>query len=171
MRNPLNKPKVAARVKAVDLLSRREHSRRELLSKLLGKGYTPEESEDAVDWAMKQGFQSDERFSASLFRRRAATYGDQFIKAELEQHHVAPTAVFSDDSEVRDSEEDRALQWLQRRYSAKLLAILGEGGVDLQPNLIVLKSKALRALGARGFHFHNINSAWVRFLHDHSEDA
>lgn len=160
---------MAARIKAVDLLSRREHSRRELLAKLLTKGYSQEEAEDAVDWAMKQGFQSDERFSNSLYRRRAPTYGDQFIQAELDQHQVGAT--LSGQVDDLEPEEVRARKWLERRYAAKLAAVLACEDTDHRENLLQLKAKAIRALGARGFHFHNINLAWTRFLQDHSEDA
>ena len=136
----------SAKSKVVALLARREHSQTELRAKLLQRGYEPTEVEDAIEWATSHQFQSDERFKLSLFRRRAPTFGDRAIAAELGQHGLAGVKSLSnDDSEpqILSTEEDRAFDWIKRRQFSSLESVLGvESAVD-QAQLLVLKSKRL----------------------------
>ena len=52
--------------KAVELLARREHSRRELFVKLTTRGFNEAEIESALNEAKQKGWQSDERFVESF---------------------------------------------------------------------------------------------------------
>ncbi len=82
--------KPSARSRALGLLARREHSRRELGSKLASRGYEPDEIDAAVSDLAGREFQSDVRFAESLARRRAeAGYGPQRIRAELRSHGLS----------------------------------------------------------------------------------
>ena len=73
--------------KALSLLVRREHSRRELKRKLADRGAEPEQSEVALDRLAEIGYQDDDRFARALARTRAAAgYGPQRIRAELGTH-------------------------------------------------------------------------------------
>jgi regulatory protein len=73
--------------KALGLLVRREHSRRELERKLADRGAEPVQSEDALNHLTEQGYQNDDRFARALARTRAsAGYGPQRIRAELGTH-------------------------------------------------------------------------------------
>ncbi|WP_275271511.1 regulatory protein RecX [Limnobacter sp. P1] len=169
-----SKPVVSAKSKAVALLARREHSQTELRAKLLQRGYEPGEVEEAIEWATSHQFQSDERFKLSLFRRRASTFGDRAISAELGQHGLGDLKSLShDDSETQipSSEEDRAYDWIKRRQLSSLESVLGVDSAVDQAELLVLKSKVYRGLSARGFEFGNIERAWRRILAEFKSNA
>src|SRR5690349_12386 len=84
---------VPARDRALGLLSRREHSTRELKQKLAQRGYEAGERDDAIDSLKRSDYQSDDRFAAVLIRRRAESgYGPRHIEAELRSHGIAPAA-------------------------------------------------------------------------------
>ena len=73
--------------KALELLVRREHSRRDLKRKLGLKGADPEAAAAAVDKLAGLGYQDDNRFAASFARDRAsAGYGPVRIRQELAAH-------------------------------------------------------------------------------------
>ncbi|HVF36283.1 MAG TPA: regulatory protein RecX [Candidatus Saccharimonadia bacterium] len=87
-------PPASAYDRALALLARREHSRRELEQKLAEKGYGGEESRPALDSLAERREQSDARYAEVLIRRRAgAGYGPRYIEAELVSHGIAPSAV------------------------------------------------------------------------------
>ena len=78
---------------ALDFLSRREHSRRELAGKLSDRFDLPAtalELQLCLDQLAADGYQSDERFAEIFVRsRRARGYGPVFIEQELRQRGVA----------------------------------------------------------------------------------
>lgn len=170
----LSKPVASAKSKAVALLARREHSQSELRAKLLQRGYESSEVEEAIEWATSHQFQSDERFKLSLFRRRAPTFGDRAITAELGQHGLGDVKSISEtDSEAHTltGEEDRAYDWIKRRQFSSLDTVLNsDAGID-QAQLLTLKSKVYRGLSARGFEFGNIERAWRRILAEFKSNA
>src|SRR5687767_12564106 len=62
--------------RALGLLVRREHSRKELTRKLLARGVERDEAEAAVARLAGEGWQDDVRFAELLVRSRASTgYG------------------------------------------------------------------------------------------------
>lgn len=79
---------------ALALLSRREHSARELGAKLARRGHSSEESDDAIERLREQHYQSDDRFAASVARHRAGQgYGPVRIRAELKSHDLPDAAI------------------------------------------------------------------------------
>ncbi|HZX81125.1 MAG TPA: regulatory protein RecX [Lysobacter sp.] len=75
--------------RALGLLTRREHSRKELTRKLVSRGVDAAEVEAAVDKLAGAGWQDDRRFAESLVRSRAANgYGPLHIRAELGTHDL-----------------------------------------------------------------------------------
>lgn len=73
--------------RALGLLTRREHSRKELTRKLISRGMDAAEVEDAVGRLADAGWQNDTRFGESLLRSRVAGgYGPLRIRAELAIH-------------------------------------------------------------------------------------
>lgn len=79
-----------AREKALDILSRRPHSCRELRDKLVRKGEDEADAEDCVEWLCAQGFLDDRRFAAQVVRHCAAkNYGAQRARAELSRRGIA----------------------------------------------------------------------------------
>jgi regulatory protein len=79
---------------ALGLLSRREHSRRDLERKLTRRGVAKDDAEAALERLERSAYQSDERFADALVRRRAgAGYGPRHILAELATHGIAAALV------------------------------------------------------------------------------
>ncbi|MBP6627251.1 MAG: regulatory protein RecX [Arenimonas sp.] len=74
----------------MELLVRREHSRRDLKRKLGLRGAAPEEADAAVEKLAGLGYQDDDRFAASFARDRAASgYGPVRIRQELAGHGLS----------------------------------------------------------------------------------
>lgn len=71
---------------AVDLLSRREHSRVELESKLANKGFSEAQIATAMEQLLKHGLQSDERYLEDFVRSRVLK-GSGPLKIAHELHH------------------------------------------------------------------------------------
>ena len=91
------RPKPAERTplqRALELLTRREHSQRELSRKLSFRGVEAADVRSAVDRLAGEGWQSDTRFAEALVRSRVSGgYGPLRIKAELSTHGLDREAV------------------------------------------------------------------------------
>ena len=112
-----DKPKRSAYDKALGLLARREHSRRELKLKLRQGGYEGEEASAAIDRLGEQHYQDDDRFAETLLRSRIAQgYGPMRLKVELKSHGLP-------DARIRELLDAAEVDWvvsaasqLRRRY-------------------------------------------------------
>lgn len=118
---------VSAYDKALGLLARREHSARELKSKLARKGLDADESAAALADLQAKNYQSDARFGEMLIRTRiAGGYGPRWILAELRQHGIAE----SEAQVLLDAAEpdwpDLVRDLLRRRYGNKRAATPAE---------------------------------------------
>ena len=113
------KPKRSAYDKALGLLARREHSRRELKTKLRQGGYEGEETSAAIDRLGEQHYQDDDRFAELLLRSRIAQgYGPMRLRMELKTHGLS-------DAHIRELLDAAEVDWnasaaaqLRRRYGA-----------------------------------------------------
>ncbi len=111
------KPRRTAYDKALGLLARREHSRRELKTKLRQGGYEGEETSEAIDRLGEQKYQDDDRFGEVLLRSRIAQgYGPMRLRMELKTHGLSDARIreLLDAAEV-DWNASAAVQ-LRRRY-------------------------------------------------------
>jgi len=82
------------RAVAMDILSRREHSRYELTQKLRQREFDPDEIEEALDRLQQENLQSDSRFIESYVNSRInAGFGPLKIKHELRQKGVEPERI------------------------------------------------------------------------------
>ena len=112
-----DKPKPSAYNKALGLLARREHSRRELGMKLGRGGFNRDEAADAVARLGEEGYQDDARFGEMLVRSRIAqAYGPLRIRMELKSKGIG-------EQEIRRLLEEAEADWsaiaaalLERRY-------------------------------------------------------
>lgn len=137
--------------RALGLLTRREHSRKELTRKLVARGLEVGEVEAAVQRLAGEGWQDDARFAEALVRSRAgAGYGPIRIRAELGTHGLdrETIAVAMDTFEGDWIESARGL--VRRRF--------GDGIGDDR----VRQRKAADLLVRRGFAAEHVRAA-VRF--------
>lgn len=85
------RPKTSAYDRALGLLSRREHSARELSRKLKDRGHAADEAAEALAKVSERAYQSDVRYAESAIRKRvSAGYGPRYIEAELRSHGIDP---------------------------------------------------------------------------------
>ena len=76
--------------KGIELLARREHSARELKSKLVRRGIEKEEVDSVLSQLQSKDFQNDARFGEMLVRTRIESgYGPRWIIAELKTHGIS----------------------------------------------------------------------------------
>jgi len=113
--------------KGIELLARREHSARELKSKLTRRGIEKDEVDSVVSTLQSKDFQNDARFGEMLIRTRIESgYGPRWIIAELKTHGIT-------ESKARDLIDAAEPDWLsivrnqlRRRYGGKPAANLAE---------------------------------------------
>jgi regulatory protein len=111
--------KPSAYDKALGLLARREHSRRELKLKLRQKGYEGEEAGAALDRLGEQHYQDDDRFAGMLVRSRVSQgYGPMRVRAELKSHGLSDAMIRAVMSEAEVDWNASALAQLRRRFGA-----------------------------------------------------
>ena len=78
-----------ARDKALELISRRPMSRKEVRDKLLQKGADEDAAEYSADWLQEHGFLNDESYAAAVARHYAAKgYGAGRVRSELGRRGV-----------------------------------------------------------------------------------
>jgi len=78
-----------AREKALEYISRRRMSCRELEKKMLDKGHDEETAAYCVDWLLQNGFLNDESYAGAVVRHYAAKgYGPGRIRAELSRRGI-----------------------------------------------------------------------------------
>lgn len=116
------KPKPVRNIltRAMDALSRREYSRRELGRKLLQgllEGETREEISAALDKLESMGLLSDERYAEAKIRSCAGRMGDMRLKRELRMSGVSGEAIEEAMASLEEPEEVRALRIWGRRWS------------------------------------------------------
>ncbi|CAD7717672.1 Regulatory protein RecX [Xanthomonas hydrangeae] len=134
--------------RALGLLVRREHSRKELNRKLLARGIEPEAAEAAVERLAGEGWQDDTRFAASVVRNRAGSgYGPLHIRAELGTHGLDSEAISAAMATFEGDWTENARDLIRRRFGE-------QGPLDLPQ-----RRKAADLLARRGFDGNSIRSA------------
>ena len=107
--------------RGLGLLSRREHSARELEAKLSRKGHDKQEITSAIGRLRGKSYQSDERFAIGITRTRIAQgYGPARIRAELKSHGLADVAIRAAIAAADADWLALATAQLKRRFGAKL---------------------------------------------------
>jgi regulatory protein len=135
-----SRPEPTPLQRALGLLVRREHSRKELTRKLLARGVEAEAASAAVERLAGEGWQDDVRFAELLVRSRAATgYGPLHIRAELATHGLDSEAVAAALAAFDANWTQNARDLVRRRF--------GESG----PIDLAQRRKAADLLARRGF--------------------
>lgn len=126
-RKSTEKDQASAYDKALGLLARREHSARELRTKLARRGLDAGESDAALEKLKAKDYQSDARFGEMLVRSRIeGGYGPRWISAELRTHGI-------DEAQARSLLDAAQADWpalvrrqLRRRFGDKPATTLAE---------------------------------------------
>ncbi|MEF9977371.1 MAG: regulatory protein RecX [Thermomonas sp.] len=110
------RPEPSPTQRALGLLTRREHSRKELSRKLSDRGVEIAAAQATIDKLAAAGWQDDTRFAQSLVRSRAsAGYGPGWIRAELGTHGLGGEAVSAALASYEDDWVDVARDLVRRR--------------------------------------------------------
>ena len=136
---PSSRPPLSLKARALQWLANREHSRRELRTKLLraaGDAHTEAEVDALLDQLTVQGHLSDARFVESRLHARSGRFGNRRIELELRQHGVAIDA--DTQAQLRASELARARDVWRKKFGAPALDATG-------------RARQARFLAARGF--------------------
>lgn len=119
-RSPDKPTRRSAYEQALGLLARREHSARELKTKLRVGGQAGEAAQQALERLQEQRYQDDGRFAAGLARRRAAQgYGPLRIQAELKSHGLGDAAIRAAIAAAEADWAANAMAQLRRHAAAK----------------------------------------------------
>lgn len=138
-----------ARNRAMELLSRRPMSEKELIDKLIRKGEDEETAADCARWLRENGFLDDESYAAAVARHYAAKgYGPGRVRAELSRRGV-DRELWDDTIEAMPENSEK----MDRFIAARL--------TDPEDREQVRKVSA--ALYRRGYSWEEIRSALGRF--------
>jgi len=108
---------LSATQRAMGLLTRREHSRKELTRKLTSRGMDAAEVETAVANLARDGWQNDTRFAESMMRARVSGgYGPLRIRAELTTHGLDREAIAAALDTFHGDWAEIASDLVRRRY-------------------------------------------------------
>lgn len=131
-------PARSLKARAIDYLSRREHSRAELTRKLAPFVEEGDALDPLLDVLEREGWLSNERFAESVLNRRSSRMGANRIVSELRQHKLDDTLIESVGAQLRDTERARA-QAVWRKKFGQL------------PQSSAERAKQARFLAMRGF--------------------
>ena len=131
-------PEKSLRARALDALSRREHSRAELMRKLAQHTDNPDELITLLDDLQKRGWLSDARFAEQLVNARQSRYGSRKLAFELREKGVADDLIHAAVANLHDTELERARAIWNRKF--------GQLPINAQD-----KAKQIRFLQSRGF--------------------
>lgn len=152
--------------KAIDLLSRREHSAKELQQKMQNKKFIAEDISPVIQYLIEKDYLSDIRFAESVFRVRVDKgYGWLYIKNELNQKGVSSNII----NELDKNEEIDWYLVAELAYNKRFSTSLDDYFVYDQFNDHLTKdevykkankekAKRIRFLQARGFSLDQIFS-------------
>ncbi len=133
---------------AIHLLSRREHSQKELTQKLLAREFLRDDIAIVTEHLLEKNYLSDERFTESVIRNKVSKgYGWRHINNELSQKGVDSSTI----SLVMESQEIDWYVQVELAYSKKF----GGRAIADQKD----KAKRIRFLQYRGFSHDEIMAA------------
>ena len=139
-----------ARIAALRLLTRREHSSQELKQKLLHKGFDLNLVESLLDDLRREGSLNDKRFAESYTRsRKGRGYGPLRIKQELRQRGTSDDIIESVVIENDEQWYELARNVRQKKYTMSF------------PENLKEKLKQQQFLQYRGFSQQHIKFAFT----------
>jgi regulatory protein len=140
----------AAKERALNLLTARSLSRKELIKRLVEKEETSEDAEQAADWLEELGLLNDGEYAKTVVQHYAAKgYGLYKIKDELYRRGV-PKDIWEDALEGMVDTSDAINDFLRKKLTSN------------QPDRKELK-RVSDALSRRGYSWSEINEALRRY--------
>lgn len=154
------RPKKPLMKRALDALSRRDHSRKELERKLLRGEDDPDALEKVrgiLDKLEEAGYLSDERFAKTRVSLRQKTLGDRRLRYELKRDGIKGGALANAMESISEPEPVRCLLVWRRRWSE-----LPEDRKE--------RDRQVRYLMYRGFSLSSINKVLRGEVEEPDED-
>lgn len=151
----LGSERALARDRALEFISRRPMSGKELRDKLLQKGESEDAAEYCVQWLTDNGFLNDESYSAAIARHYAAKgYGEGRIRAELSRRGIS-RELWDDAVDSMPDNSDKMHKFISARLK--------------DPNDRDQVRKVSQALYRRGYSWEDIRSAMNSYNADTEE--
>lgn len=137
--------------KAADLLSRRDHSVKELRDKLI-RTVDPQSADKAIEKMLEFGYLDDEKYAKSLIKYLVDTkhYSVSHVRQECYKRGIDKDIVQQFLDEDKPDNVSNALALIEGKYRTKLSQ---ENG----------REKVIAALMRKGFNYGDIKSALYRF--------
>src|SRR5688572_11220521 len=104
------------RARALKLLARREHTRRELERKLAADAADPDEVEAVLKEFEARGWLSESRLTEQLVHARKSRFGARRIERDLRDRGVSEDAVSAAVSDLKEGELERARAVWRRKF-------------------------------------------------------
>jgi regulatory protein len=137
---------------AVGLLARREHSVKELATKLRARGIGAGLIESVISRLIDERLQSDERFAEVYLRQRSLKgYGPIRIGVELRERGIDDGLI---SAQLRRAEDEGEIDWFERAAAAYAKKYSGRPIEELKE-----RAKRMRFLQYRGFSHEQIAAA------------
>ncbi len=131
---------------ALRLLTRREHSQAELITKLMQRGHEHTDIENVLTRLQTEGLQSDERFVQAYVRSRSERgMGPTRIRQELQQRGINEELLAAVDINAQDTWEEQIAAVYRKKFK------------DWVPITFAERAKCMRFLQYRGFTTEQIN--------------
>ena len=131
-------PEKSLRSRALDALSRREHSRTELARKLAPHTDNPGELHALLDDLQARGWLSDARYTEQIIHARQARYGSRKIAYELREQGIDDSLISASLAGLKDTELERARGVWEKKFGQP-------------PTTEQEKAKQIRFMQSRGF--------------------
>jgi regulatory protein len=126
------------RTRALRLLARREHSRRELERKLAGDAADPDELASLLDDFEQRGWVSEARVAEQHLARARGRYGPRRVLKDLKEKGLSVDALDRAAAQLKQAEFESAAEVWRKRF--------GKPPKDLHD-----KARQARFLAGRGF--------------------
>ena len=156
--------------KALDLLLFQERTERELYDRLCGDGYTPEQTDEIMEYIRSFSYLDDARYAAHFFAAHRETKSERELRQLLLRKGVAESDIEEGYRRYReelseegiDTSEDPELSAIRRMIERKLGGRSNPEGGELQ--------KLYAALVRKGFSYENIRKALSEYSGDFPMD-
>jgi len=121
-------------------LSRREHSIKEMHTKLKQRLYVQDEIVEVIDYLIANNYLCEQRYTDSMYRMRANKgYGKRYIEGELVQKGISQSI-------IREVAEGLTIDWYELAQNVYLKKFGDTHSLDQKD-----KAKRIRFLQYRGF--------------------